>query len=84
MDLVFQLFECQVQVGNLCPVRGEGGGGGCSGFQVTRMPEWGKNQNPKKFLGFPTEPKNVMGPLLTSKVKKRNTRSALSLEVGIE
>ena len=30
----------------------------------------GKTQNQKKFLGLPTEPKNVMGPLLTSKAKK--------------
>ena len=29
-----------------------------------------KLKTKKKFLGLPTEPKNVMGPLLTSKAKK--------------
>ena len=36
-----------------------GGGGGYSGFQVTKWQEWsngGKNQNPKKSLGIQTKP----------------------------
>ena len=65
-DVVSQLFECQVQVGNPCP----GGGGGCSEFKSRRCSNRGKKQNPKEFLGLPTEPKNVMEPLLTSKAKK--------------
>ena len=29
--------------------RGEGGGGGYSGFQVTGITEWAKNKNPPKI-----------------------------------
>ena len=34
---------------------------GKSGFQVIRMIEWGKNDNPKKSLELPTNPKTA-GP----------------------
>ena len=47
--LVSQFFQCQVQVSNLCPGEGGGGEGGCSGFQVTRMLEWGQKSKPKKI-----------------------------------
>lgn len=35
---------------------------GNSGFQVIRMIEWGKNDNPKKSLELPTNPKVTAGP----------------------
>ena len=67
--VVFQLFESPAQVCNPCL-----GGGGWGGWREGALDfEWrgcsngGKNQNQKKFLGLPTEPKNVMGPFLTSK-----------------
>ena len=70
--LVSQLFECHLQVGNLYPGEGGEGGGreGALDFKWRGCSNGGKNQNQKKFLGLPTEPKNVMGPLLTSKAKK--------------
>ena len=40
----------------------------------------GKNQNPKKFLGLPAKPKNVMGPLLTSKAKKETLEAQSPLD----
>ena len=33
-----------------------------SGFQVTGMIKWGKNQNPKIFLGPQTKPQKIAGP----------------------
>ena len=35
---------------------------GNSGFQVMGMIEWGKNENPKKSLELPTNPKVTAGP----------------------
>ena len=79
LSVVFELFECQLQVGNLCP-GGWGEGAldfkwrGCSREHVS------KNQNPKKFLRLPAKPKNVMGPLLTSKAKKETLEAHSPLD----
>ena len=68
--VVYQLFEFQVQVGDHWPCGGKAAldfkWRGCSRENV------GKNQNPQK-IRLPAKPKNIMGPLLTSKAKKKET-----------
>lgn len=43
---------------------------GNSGFQVIRMIEWGKNDNPKNSLELPTNPKPLDQKLNRQKISK--------------
>lgn len=43
---------------------------GKSGFQEIRMIEWGKNDNPKKSLELPTNPKLLDQKLNRQKISK--------------
>ena len=60
IDLVFQLFECQVQVGNLC----RGRGGGVLWIQVTKMLEWGQKSKPKRIPGTSNRTQECNGTTL--------------------
>ena len=70
LQLLWFLNYLNAKYRQVTSARGGGRREGALDFKWRGCLNGGKNQNPPKFLGLPTEPKNVMGPLLTSKAKK--------------
>ena len=57
-------FPTVLKLSNVCVFRAQWGarGGGYSGVQVTRIIEWGKNQNPLKSVELQSKPTELPGP----------------------
>ena len=63
-----QLVNAEVNSGNRKAQEGGEGGGGYSGFQVTRMIEWGQKIKTQKIsVGLPTNPQKSLDQTLTPK-----------------